>query len=351
MVKLYQHIFSIKNKRNHKIIRLLGFKIKYKLKNKYQPEKFFELESMQFIKDNYPQDYVILSRDGVGDNFFLAGLCKEFKKQHSGKIVIIVLQKKLIDYLKSFPSIDEVIYEPKFKVIQNKGILQREIQKGKLNLIAYPYRGEKPNYVFADSYANLLNLPLDTKYELPVISSKNISIAEAEINKLIINPSKTILLIPEATMFNYKFLPPEFWKQFAKKIINQGYDVVFNSNNPEYTEFKMTFLPIMDFLALAKQIKYIISFRSGINDLLVGMNITNLTAIYPKHLEVLWADNYIMENLYNRYHEKLFKSEFENIFHIYSLNSNFRRNDISEVIFNYDCDELEAKLLSILDNI
>ena len=152
-------------------------------------------------------------------------------------------------------------------------------------------------------------------------------------------------------MFNYKFLPPEFWKQFAKKIINQGYDVVFNSNNPEYTEFKMTFLPIMDFLALAKQIKYIISFRSGINDLLVGMNITNLTAIYPKHLEVLWADNYIMENLYNRYHEKLFKSEFENIFHIYSLNSNFRRNDISEVIFNYDCDELEAKLLSILDNI
>lgn len=301
------------------------------------------------IKNKYPNDYIIFSRNGVGDIFFVASLLKEFKKNNSGKIVYITDKPKLCKFIKAFSSVDEVIGDSKFGILQFISPLQKSIQKGNINYIFFPYRGSRKNYTFADSYSNLLGLEYNPPRELPKLTKKNKLNAEKEIKRLGISPDKTILLIPEAVMFDHRILDSKFWKDLADKLTNMGYDVVFNSNNKAYKKYKNTFIEMTDFIEFCKNIKHIISFRSGICDVLVGVGITNITSIYPQNLEVIWADKFIFDNLLNKYHEKTKETEFENIFHIYSLNSNFHRNDIKEIIHNTNKQTMQEILNSITE--
>ena len=105
----------------------------------------------------------------------------------------------------------------------------------------------------------------------------------------------------------------------------------------------------MDFVAFAKQVKYIISFRSGICDLFVGINMSNISVLYPQNLEVIWADN-ILFNQIHQYHTKQFDTEFENIFNIYSLNPIFKRNDIDEIVYNYNDEEIIKNIIKQIEN-
>lgn len=337
-----------------KIIRYIYFFNK-KLRNKKLrniDEKIYKT-ILEEISTKYPNDYIIFSRNGVGDIFFVARLLKEFKKTHTGRIIYLSEKPSLKPFLKSFSSIDEIIINKSFKILQCKEPLQRPLEKGKVNFLFFPYRGQKTNYVFADSYANLLDInTLNTEFELPNITDVNYQKANEEFKRLNIKPEKTVILIPEAVMFDHRILNEKFWIELANKLTNLGYDVIFNSSNKSYkTKFKTTFLPIMDFLAFAQQVKHIISFRSGICDLLVGMNIANITSIYPPNLEVIWADKFIFDNLLNKYHQKTKESEFENIFHIYSLNSNFKRHDIKEIIHHTNKQTMQEIINSVTDEI
>lgn len=295
--------------------------------------EYYKYIVKDIVKCKHSDSYVFFSRNGVGDVFFAASLIKEFKKIHQGRVVYITEKKSIAKFLNSFPSIDEVIYEKNFDSLQGMAIVQRKIQKQQLNFLYFPYRGNKPNYTFSDSYANLLGVPLDSERELPIINDDDIKLADDEIKKLKIDPAKTIILIPENVMWDYRVLNTKFWKELADELKKSGYDVVFNSNNKEYKKFKNTFIPINAFVYFASQVKHIISFRSGIDDLLVGMGITNLTTIYPNNMEVIWADKFLFDELLNKYHVKLYEYELDNLMQIYSLSSIFNTN-IDEIIFD-----------------
>ena len=217
------------------------------------------------------------------------------------------------------------------------------MQKGTLNKLFFPYRGAKKTYTFSDNYNNMLDMPLDTARELPVINKKNYIKAEEEFEKLKLNPQNTVLLIPDATMFDYRIIDSVFWINLAGKLQNPGYEVVFNCNMPEYKHFKCTFLPIMDFLAFTKQVKYIVSFRSGISDLLAGMNMFNMSVIYPPNLEVIWADALQFHNLH-KWHEQKYDNEFDNIFNIHSLNATFKTDKIDEIIYDYNDERIIERI-------
>lgn len=295
-------------------------------------------EIAKLIREKYSDCYCIFTRHGLGDLFFLASYIKEFKKTHEGKVVIFTEKQKLVNFIKAFPSIDDVVCSDNYKYIQEIHFVQESLKKGKLAVLYYPYRGAKETYTFADNYANMLDVPVDCERERPVISDENYKNAKEEFERLKINPEKTILIIPEAVMFDYRVITPKFWKNFAKKLTALGYDVVFNSKNKEYRHFKTTFLPVMDFLAFAEQIKYIYSFRSGITDVFAGIGINNMTVIYPPYMEVIWTDP-IGLDLLNKYVEKPYDSEFDNLMQMYSLNTNFKGSNIHEFIYNFD-DEL-----------
>lgn len=322
---------------------------RHKLRKNYQSE--INKLIINYVEEKYSDDYIIFSRNGIGDTYFVARLIKEFKKKNPGRVMYITEKPKLKNYLKSFSSIDNIVADKIFEPLQYNIPLQCPIQKGKINYLFFPYRGLKKNYVFADSYANLLNVDIvNSEIENPRITEENYKNAEKEFKNLNIKPQKTIILIPEAVMFDYRILNEKFWIKLANKLTEEGYDVIFNSSNKTYSKlYKTTFLPIMDFLAFSKQVNHIISFRSGICDVLVGVGITNLTAIYPPNLEVIWADKFIFDNLLNKYHEKTKETEFENIFHIYSLNSNFKRQDIKEIIHQTNKQTMQEILNSITE--
>ena len=302
----------------------------------------------ELIQKKYNDSYCIFSRYGLGDIFFFAGLAKEFKKTHDGKFVIFTEKKKLVPFIKAFPSVDEVVCIPEIKCFQEIHCIQQKMVKGKLLPLFYPYRGELETIVFKDNHANMLEVPRGAKFELPTITDKNYKNAEKEFERLKLNPQRTIVLIPEAVMFDHRTMPPQVWMKFADKLIQMGYDVVINSKDKIYKSYKTTFLPVMDFLAFLKQVKHTFSFRSGINDVMVGINITNLTAIYPPHLEVIWGDPILLWN-FHKDCKKIYENEFDNVFHIYSLNSNFNRNDIHEYVYNYNYDIFESDMLKYLE--
>lgn len=296
------------------------------------------------VKKKYSDAYVFFSRNGVGDVFFAASFIKEFKKTHPGRVIYVTEKKSIKNLLEAFKSIDEVVYDPYLGGLQATPIVQRQICKGRLNFLFFPYRGSKPNYTFADSYANLLDVPLDSERELPTITKKDLHLANKEFKDLKLLPQKTIVLIPESVMWRYFVLTPNFWKRLAHKLKTMGFDVVFNSSNKAYKSFKTTFLPLNAFLAFASQVKHIYSFRSGINDLLVGMGITHLTAIYPNNMEVTWTDKFSFDELLNKYHVKTKETELDNLMQIYSLSSIFNVK-IDEIVY----DELsEERLLETL---
>ena len=256
-------------------------------------------------------------------------------------------KKRLIKFLRAFPSIDEVVWDKDIGFLQSEQTMQNRIQKGKLNKLFFPYRGTKETYTFSDNYNNLLEVSLNAKRERPVISQGNYKQAQQEFEKLKLDPNKTVLLIPDATMFDYNIIHPEFWYDLVKKLKNKGYDVVFNCNLKKYKKFKNTFLPVMDFLAFAGQVKHIVSFRSGISDLLAGMGYYNQTVLYPPNLEVIWADAIVFHDLHKR-HIPRFETEFDNMFSIHSLNTTFKTNKINELIYNYDDTKIINKILDCL---
>lgn len=320
-------------------------KLRDEIKNSYRNSKKQELSRL--IQEKYSDYYCIFSRYGIGDIFFVASLINAFKKKNGGKVVYFTEKKRLIKVLEAFPSIDEVVFDKDLSFLQEEQNLQQHLQKGKLHKLFFPYRGTKETYTFSDNYNNLLDLPLDAPRELPEIKESNYNKADEEFKRLNIKPEKTILIIPDATMFDYRIIDSKFWLNLSKELESKGYDIVFNTKLSEYKHLKNTFLPVMDFVAFAKQIKHIISFRSGVSDLLVGMNISNLTAIYPPNLEVIWADAIYFHELHKN-HVKRFDNEFDNMFAIHSLNNTFKRNDIDEIVYDYNDKILIKHIINII---
>lgn len=297
----------------------------------------------RLAKTIYADSYLIYCRNGIGDIFFAASLMQAFKEQHKGRIVFLTEKPKLKEFLQAFPGIDEVLVD-KEATFQHLAIVQRKIAKGLLNFLYFPYRGNKPNHLFADDYTNLLDLDLHTKRQIPQLKKEHLNHARMEFDRLKINPQKTILLIPESVMFDHRTIKATDWIKLAKKLTKEGYDVVFNSTNSAYSGFKTTFLPILDSVAFAQQVRYIVSFRSGINDLFVGMGIHHLMAIYPYNMEVIWADKFLFDELLNKYHTHPFEHELENILNIYSLSSNFNCQAVQEVLYDGDIEDIYKKI-------
>lgn len=321
--------------------------INSKIKNIYRNSKKKQIANL--IQKNYFDGYCIFSRYGIGDIFFIASLLKEFKQKNKGKIIYFTEKKSLVKFLQAFPSIDKVVYDKDIKFLQEEQTLQQHVSLGKLNKLFFPYRGTKSTYTFSDNYNNLLDVPLNAHRELPTIKETNYDNAKKEFSKLKIRKSKTILIIPEATMFDYRIIDSNFWQKLADNLIGKGYDVVFNSKSSDYKKYKNTFLPIMDFMAFVQQVKYVISFRSGISDLIAGMGNYNLSVLYPPNLEVIWADAIMFHDLHKN-HIQNNDNEFDNMFSIHSLNNTFKTNLIDEIIYNYDDENIIKQIIGRCNN-
>ena len=78
-MSLLQEIFSIKNKDNHKIVKILGFKLKLKNQSKYIEQQFLELKkyisneafAANFVKDLHHKTFLRFKNCNIGKDVML----------------------------------------------------------------------------------------------------------------------------------------------------------------------------------------------------------------------------------------------------------------------------------------
>lgn len=153
-----------------------------------------------------------------------------------------------------------------------------------------------------------------------------------------------------AVSFDYTVLSIDFWTKLADKCINIGYDVVFNlDNNKKFKKYKQIFLPMTQQIEFVKLCSSVISFRSGLTDILAGSGIEKIIVIYPPKMNFLTLSRNDMEReVPKAYYWEDNKSFNENIFNITSLNKIFKRDCYKEIIFDGNEEKLLEKLITLI---
>ena len=194
----------------------------------------------------------------------------------------------------------------------------------------------------------MLGLTEPYRVENPICDDQDKKIAKEYFNKLGLRQN-TIFISPYSVSFDHTALSVRFWHNLANMLISQGFDVVFNSKDEAYSDFKQIFLPMAQQVEFVRLCYATIGFRFGLLDVLATFGIVNITAIYPKELNFLTLSK---EDLEKEFRKSYFFDDNltveENIFKICSLNNTFKTDMYNDIIYNGFEKQLQDKLLHIL---
>lgn len=328
----------------HKIYKYLKEYI-YKKRIDRQVEKFFQISVL--INKKYKDAYCLFSASGIGDVFYIAGQLHEFKKNNPGRIVWFVCKKSIAEFLTAYSDVvDEVVYDPEMKILEGQ-LLEKRMSKGVLNFLFFPYWGSLPTYTFSDNYSNMLGIPLTTRKEPPLTTTKNKVYARKIFDRFGIEPSRTILLIPESTMFDSRYIGKGFWLSLADALEHAGYEIIINTQEKFFSGRKNIFPSINELIFLATQVKSVICIRSGITDILLYKECKQIFAVYPPGLEMIWKDQGYINLMHSNHSEKgIYTQDF--IFKIHSLGNICGGRNIVELMYNYNNEEIVGKIINKL---
>lgn len=310
-----------------------------------QVEKLFQISVL--INKKYKDAYCLFSASGIGDVFYIAGQLHEFRKNNPGRIVWFVCKKSIAEFLTAYSDVvDEVVYDPEMKILEGQ-LLDKKISKGVLNLLFFPYWGSLPTYTFSDNYSNMLGVPLTTRKETPLIMTKNKAYAKKIFDQFGIEPSRTILLIPDSTMFDSRYIEKGFWLSLTDALEHAGYEIIINTQEKIFSGRKKIFPSINELISIATRVKSIICIRSGITDILCYKDCKQIFVVYPPRLEMIWKDQGYISFLHSNHAEKrIYPHDF--IFKIHSLGNISVDENIVELIYNYNNEEIIGKIIKKL---
>lgn len=290
---------------------------------------FFEdIRVKKLIEQKYKDYWIIVPGTGIGENFIVASLMKQFKKENNGKILFVIHDKQRIDFLSKFNSIDEFFLTSKYFINRKLFYEYNDYkikQKGKLwvvfeednNLTKYYNRRLNAINLHKFILGLDLNVPLD-----------NIEINREEINHIKNKydiKNNAVLLCPHANTLNSNALSIDFWKNLADLMTFQGYKVFVNSNDENFKDYNCVFDSILNTLCIAELCICTIAFRSGFTDVLAGTVSKNkkLFIIYP----------YQKNKIDKKYEKSLLEYDY------FSLKS-FNKKNIVEYLFKNNEEKL-----------
>ena len=183
--------------------------------------------------------------------------------------------------LQSISAIDKIVkidlrvYNTIFDINNAKKYVQK-LEKGKLYCLSHWLFSEAVNNKsinFLELYTKMLGLEYPAKLcvqdIMPILKE---------------DYSKTAFIYPEATSFVDNEIPNNFWRDLAVDLSSMGYDVIFNTKEKIYGNFKTVFLPMYQTIQLAMQCGCIIGMRSGLSDILAINKVKNHIVIYPQNM-------------------------------------------------------------------
>lgn len=276
-------------------------------------------------------DYIFVPSPGLGDVYFFASYISQFKKNNPGTIGVLLRENRCVNLLKHFPDIDEVYVSHDYFIrCFNSDSSTPKIKKHAVTKIQFPYNSDiyAPK-CFGMHYAYLLGLKKNTVIQVKELDNKYIDLAKNEYSKNFLDYSKTIIIAPYSRYFNSQICPVEFWKQIADRLISNGYNVVFNTMDKNYSDYKCIFpQEIMVLIGMIKLCKTFISMRAGINDVLGGFGVKHQIIFYPTNFSLT------QEACFDKFRllqDKLTKNKFgiekeKFLLDFYSIKSNFNIN-------------------------
>ena len=296
-------------------------------------------------------DYILVPSPGLGDIFFFASYLKEFREKYNCKIGVLLREERCREMLSTFECIDE-IYVDKYLFWHsfNSDLSSPKIKKNSVIKISFPYdKNLKKLKTFAEHYAYLLGLGTRASMSLPQIPDEYIQEAQQYYKEEGLDASKTIILAPYALYFDYKKIDKTFWDELANRLLTQGYTVVFNTTDYQYSDYKRIFPDrIMLLVAMAAISKAFISIRAGINDVLSGFGLSNQIILYPENFAIT------PEAIFNKFRDlqlkitdKLNSEEREKVlFNFYSVNANFSSLNLhcKELVIDKKTSEIIAQI-------
>jgi ADP-heptose:LPS heptosyltransferase len=222
----------------------------------------------------------------TGEGYILANILSELIKKNKSKNPYILLRNSSLDN----------IFNNFCPSIKNKKVfvVERDLEWRKLCQSHHEYKGKniyvffRTRHYFLQDRKILGDKSNQTHFFQYVLDSLHVKvnpgsfcvknliasdkILEEKIKNLNLNWDKFVIFAPEAnTSLMY---PLEFYVNLAKKLQNKGYDVFWNLCKTKTVDqdIKTAMLSYDELFVLAKKSKGVIGLRSGLFDLLSGMN-------------------------------------------------------------------------------
>ena len=300
-------------------------KIRQNIRNKTY-KKINNYKLLKEINKLYPDRVVFLSLSkGIGEFTQGISLLKELNKKINKKFVIITsskLEKDVISLMDN--DILSCFY------IENNTITLPTIDKlpeNKFDNIYCLYL-KNNDYKIIRTYIDYIklyyNLDLDAKIDrIKPSRPENNNQDFLDIEKIFKN-EKIIFIFPEANTFDCSIINKNTWLDIANKLKNQGYTCIFNSKE-KFDGFKNIFFNIKETLYLANLTNSIITFRSGIAELLAISTTCKMFVIYPD-VTKNFIINSDIKSIYSN----------EQFLNITSIEKNFDRENCIEYIYYFN---------------
>ena len=303
------------------------------------------------LSKKYP-DSVFLQSPHAGIGEFIQSLClmKEVKKK-IGKNIVIVTNKKIESQIcKLYEQTIDCCFDKDFEPCSS---VKME-EKLKVNNIYPMYQLPNKNSAKRKYDIEFLKdfFGLDENAKIEKIKPKRPKDVSDKFLTLenIFKSHKTILLFPDANTYDSTVISDEFWIDIAKELNKKGYHCVFNSPKT-FNGFENIFLPLDETVYLSSLADGIISFRSGLSELLAVTTKCKMLVFYPNGTSHLFRkecqvsiDDFKkrIENMPLILRDK--NNPVISTFHVGSLSCNFDRDNCKDFYYNFD----NAKLFNFV---
>ena len=311
------------------------------------------------IENKYKDYYIFYPILCIGDLLAVFKSLKAFKEKNNGKILVIFNDKNRAELASSYKFIDKTeVLEKKFFIysqyVRNKKF-NPKIELGKIHYInpdLIAKTGEK-FHSLSELYDYSLGVNSEkTEFSNLIFNQETIQKVNQYCKDLNLDLDKTIFLSPFANSLNYKILNKSFWLNLANKLKDMGFEPVFNCSDKSYGAYKTVYLSLLQTACFACNCHSVISFRSGLTDLLVTFGCKNVIALYPPLMDHpklgisqrnVWKSTYVFDdNL----------SDEENMYKIFSINSiTGEKSGYDEIICNMSNNELQDLIINKIKNI
>lgn len=284
---------------------------------------------------------------GLGEAFVAASLMKAFKEKNGGKVLFITSSQSKYDLLKNFEDIDKLLL---FDISTDAFTLQEIIKNNKIVDINLYKEDSYLATDMIDRTKHCLGLEGDVELTKPIVYSQDEKIAKEVFDKLGLKKDRTIFLSPYANSCNYKVLSENFWSKLADEFIKNGYEVVFNVDENSYLKYKRVYLPINQTIPFANLCSHVLSFRSGLIDVIAGTTTAKLMVIYAgndQQFSVAFSNSDLINitQKFYRYDDEIGLTE--NFLNMELINTIAKNNTIEQIIFDGNEENLLKHILEL----